>query len=228
MLTQIMADYVEERNAGKQIIKRHQLVTAIKPVDSNKPNERSAMQVHTAGNENPHTYDLVISTLPLSCLRIVDLSGCKLQFPQTNAMRRLSYGPSVKVGILFKTAWWNKGAVDQHGQRVGVDVLGGQSSTDRPVRCVVYPSHGSGESRVLIASYCWTADAERLGALIDTNKDKFGTGYDERLKSLVLGDLAVVHNLPIEFLQEQCEDIYAWSWDHNPLSAGKYLPLSFQ
>ena len=111
----------------------------------------------------------VISTIPLPVLRTIDLSAAGLQ---SNALRELNYGPSIKVGIQFKAWWFTK-----------FQIIGGQSYTDRLIRTIVYPSFGDVQDEkttTLIASYCWTEDASRMGALIDV---KDGNG---RLKELVL------------------------------------------
>jgi monoamine oxidase len=93
----------------------------------------------------------VISTIPFSVLRSIDLSSCALSYAQKIALRSLHYGPSIKVGIKFKTPWWR---TEPFGSQKG-----GQSSTDRPSRVVVYPSYGLEDDldkpAVLIAPYNW-------------------------------------------------------------------------
>jgi len=137
---------------------------------------------------------------------------------QSNALRQLNYGPSVKVGLQFKEAWWF----------TKFQIVGGQSYTDRPIRTIVYPSFGDvkdGKTTTLIASYCWTEDASRLGALID---DKDGDG---RLKELVLKDLADIHDVTVDYLREQLIECKAWSWSHNPYTMGAFAffgPGKFQ
>jgi monoamine oxidase len=133
---------------------------------------------------------------------------------QKNALRKLQYGPSIKVGVRFQSAWWT----DRFG------IVGGQSFTDLPIRTIVYPSYGvdSGTpSTVLIASYCWTNDAERLGALISTGK----TEYIEQLKELVLRNLAEVHNVTYSFLLSEYSGIHAWDWNYDPLTMGKSVNI---
>jgi len=72
-------------------------------------------------------------------------------------------------------------------------------------------------SKALIVSYCWTQDAERLGALI--NRD--GTGKPE-LIDLVFRDLAAVHGVTVEWLQQFYTpgDYFAWDWSRDPLTMG--------
>jgi hypothetical protein len=75
---------------------------------------------------------------------------------------------------------------------------------------------------VLIASYCWTQDADKLGALIHSN----GT-VEPELLDLVFRNLAAVHGLQVaDITQHYTEGNYfAWSWQHDPLTMGLCLPL---
>ncbi|KAG8869335.1 hypothetical protein FRB97_001345 [Tulasnella sp. 331] len=157
-------------------------------------------------------YDHVISTIPLPTLRTLDIDNAGLSFKQRNALRLLQYGPSIKVGVKFTKAWWN-----------GIEIKGGQSYSDRCIRTVVYPSYPKAEdsSPVLIASYCWTHDAVRMGALINAGKEA-----DMRLKDLVLRDLANIHNLKYDDLNGMYIEHFAFDWTHDPLTQGKCWSLS--
>ena len=175
----------------------------------------STITVTAAGQE--HTYSHVISTIPLTNLRTINLNGAKLDVVQANALRESDYGPSIKIGIQFNETWWTTG-YDRDG--VQFNIVGGQSFTDLPIRTVVYPSYGvysEQPSTTLIASYCWTYDAERLGALIGTGQQQ----YEDQLKALVLADLAAVHNVDVSYLSSRFKDMYSWDWNHFPLTGGK-------
>ncbi|CAE6450032.1 unnamed protein product [Rhizoctonia solani] len=156
-------------------------------------------------------YSHVIFALPPPCLRTIDLSTCHLDFEQRNALRIVSVGPSCKIGIKFKSAWWT---------RPGIDIKGGQSTTDRMARTIVYPSYGDGKSTVLIASYSWTQDAVALGAWIQGR----GTPAEARLKELMLADLEFVHHghITLEELNNEYEDMFPWDWTHHPDSMGAF------
>jgi hypothetical protein len=75
-------------------------------------------------------------------------------------------------------------------------------------------------SKTLIVSYAWTQDAERIGALV--NRD--GTGQPE-LIDLVLRDLAAVHGVTVEWLQQYYTpgDYFAWDWARDPLTMGSFV-----
>lgn len=89
-------------------------------------------------------------------------------------------------------------------------------------QCSVYPSYPQNQtpttaSNTLIVSYCWTQDAERMGALI--NRD--GTVQPE-LIDMIFRDLAAVHKVAVGDLQKLYKegDYYAWDWLHDPLTMG--------
>ncbi|KAJ3510580.1 hypothetical protein NLJ89_g4592 [Agrocybe chaxingu] len=217
VLPETMAAFINSHSKPEDgpaiVTKTH--VTAIGQRDPNDPH--SPMVISAQGRED-REYSHVISTLPLPVLRTVDLKDASLDILQSNALRQLQYGPSIKIGILFKEPWWTTGQ-DKDGLKF--NIIGGQSYTDLPIRTVVYPSHGAGTdapSNTLIASYCWTNDAERLGSLINTGKDT----YEKQLKALVLSNLAEVHNVAVEYLEKIFVDIHAWDWNHDPLTMGAF------
>ena len=80
-------------------------------------------------NESPHEqdYSAVISTVPLPCLGLMDLSksGLHEKYAQWNAIRTLSYGTALRVGMRFKEAWWKK---------LPQPITGGESFTDLTIR----------------------------------------------------------------------------------------------
>ncbi|EAU87992.1 amine oxidase [Coprinopsis cinerea okayama7 len=177
-------------------------VTAIYPSDLK--DKKSPLVVVTSGGKK-HSYSHVISTVPLPNFARIDTSTLDISLRQAHAIRSLGYTPATKVGILFKTAWWK-----EHKQ------VGGQSHTDLPIRTIVYPSYGQGQSsRVLIASYCWTNDANKLGNLIDT-------GADDVLKEVVLRNLATIHQVDVKVLEEQFVEMHAFNWNHNAWGGGAY------
>ncbi|KAI0027421.1 amine oxidase, partial [Vararia minispora EC-137] len=189
-----------------------QRVTGIK-VAKNAKDEAIGVDV-TTNYYTTERFSHVITSIPLPVLRSLDLVGADLTPLQSNALRQLNYGASTKIGMQFRTAWWTT-AKDRNGRVLGI--VGGQTYTDSPLRTIVYPSYGDaqgGRTTTLIASYCWTDDAERLGALI---------GSDRRvLEEMMLRELARIHNVDVEFLAGQLIDTFAWSWSHDPFSMGAF------
>ena len=90
------------------------------------------------------------------------------------------------------------------------------------MRCYsVYPSYPPAESpedksRVLIVSFCWTQDAERMSAFI--NRD--GTVKPE-LINVIFRNLAAVHGVTVEWLRKfDTGEYFAWDWLRDPLAMG--------
>ncbi|KAG5634273.1 hypothetical protein H0H81_002578 [Sphagnurus paluster] len=162
-------------------------------------------------------YSNVISTMSLACLRMVDLDGLYLTNGQRCAIRQLTYTPSIKIGIQFRTPWW---------ERLGI--VGGQSHTDRPVRDIVYPSYGPDESHTgyagfkksncLIASYSGMQDSQRMGGLMKGRE----TPEEKILLDLVIRDLAAVHNLNPDDLWNEYEDYFPWDFHRDQFQLGAF------
>ena len=105
------------------------------------------MKVSVAGKGDEY-FAHVISTSTFANLSTINTERVPMTYILRQAIRTLNYGPAVKVGIRFKTRWWEQGGLSQ---------LGGSSYTDRPSRTIVYPSAGLGETGpgVLMATYNW-------------------------------------------------------------------------
>jgi monoamine oxidase len=200
--------YLESRTSD--VFTFNKRVTGIKAV---KNNSGATIGIDvTTDHYETERFSHVISSIPLPVLRTIDLTEAGLTPMQSNALRQLNYGPSVKIGMQFRTAWWTTGK-DKDGRRL--NIVGGQTYTDTPLRTVVYPSFGNvraGKTTTLIASYCWTEDAERLAALI--------TNDHQVLEEMTLRELAKIHNVTVEFLRGQLIDTFAWSWSQDPFTMG--------
>ncbi|KAF8867943.1 hypothetical protein BD779DRAFT_1684991, partial [Infundibulicybe gibba] len=133
--SQTLSNSVEQylRAKGGKIHLNHR-VTAIA---HNKQAEKMEVGIHADGKDSVQSFDHVIATLPLPCMRTLNLQQSGMSLGQANALRQLTYGPSTKIGVRFKSAWWST-ANDLDGKPI--DLFGGQSTTDRPVRMIVYPS----------------------------------------------------------------------------------------
>ncbi|OSX59667.1 hypothetical protein POSPLADRAFT_1048165 [Postia placenta MAD-698-R-SB12] len=178
-------------------ILRGKRVTAIAPLIESTDTPTS-INVTVAGGES-YTYDHVISTMPLSCLGLVDTTQCGLSWPIQMAIRALHYDASVKVAIKFSYRWWEQSPFLQSG---------GSSSSDRPTRVVVYPSYGiGGDDGTMIVSYTWSQDALRFGALAHGN----GSDAERALVDVILKDLADIHGN--DLTAEQLR-----SWMKGPIS----------
>lgn len=223
VLTDAMKTYIDKRRPNA--IQLNKRVTGIKAAaDNDHITRESGIYVRVDGEDETRRYHHVISTLPLPVLRSLDIDQARLDIRQYNALRQLQYGPSEKIGVKFRTQWWQDGSVRTiNGE--ALNIVGGQSYSDRCVRTVVYPSYGTSlnkdatepESTVLIASYSWTHDALRLGALISA-----GDKCKEQVKDLVLRDLATIHNVEYEDLEKQYVDHFGWDWQHDEYTRGAF------
>ena len=142
-----MAQYIRSRSPNAISLSQEVTAICMKTVNGVK-----GMEVVT-DHYRTHQFSNVISTIPLPVMRTIDLSMAGLTPMQSNAVRQLNYGPSVKIGMQFRTAWWTT-ASDRDGRPL--NIIGGQTYTDSPLRTVVYPSFGdvkAGKTTTLIASY---------------------------------------------------------------------------
>jgi monoamine oxidase len=94
-------------------------------------------------------FDRVIMAIPPAALRMIDTpqwSPTKMQ-----AIRAMHYEPLYKIGLRFKTRFW---------EQLPQPAMGGQSATDLPMRWCVYPSYGLGDSGAgVLLLYSWMSDA---------------------------------------------------------------------
>ncbi|KLO16479.1 hypothetical protein SCHPADRAFT_914035 [Schizopora paradoxa] len=162
------------------------------------------------GESSSREYSHVISSIPLGMLRLVDTRACGFSYALNEAVRALRYDGSVKVAIKFTERWWEEAPYNQ---------IGGQSKTDRPTRVVVYPSNGiGGREAVLLASYTWSQDAFRFGALTQGK----GEPAEKILLDIILRDISDIHNIPIATLKGKVVDYDAWDWYHQEFSSGAF------
>ncbi|KAF8888781.1 hypothetical protein BD779DRAFT_1387451, partial [Infundibulicybe gibba] len=214
--SQVLSDTIERylRAENGQI----RIKSRVTSISFDKGRRMINVGIRQEGNSETtvESFEDVISTLPLPRLRTLNLQKSGINVAQANALRQITYMPSVKIGMRFKSAWWT-------AMR---DISGGQSYTDCPVRNIVYPSHGDGRSTTLIASFCEMEDAQRLGALMGTGKQEF----EDQIKEMVIRDLSLVHDVSEDFLNSQYEEHFAWNW-HHPRFLGAYAiftPGSFE
>jgi monoamine oxidase len=88
-------------------------------------------------------------------------------------------------------------------------ILGGTTTTDLPIRRLVYPSHSDPEERrgVLLASYTWGQDAIRWAALPE----------EDRI-TLALKDVAKIHPQVLE----EYEGGASHAWHSDPWAGGAF------
>jgi monoamine oxidase len=209
-------------------------VTGIELIDKM---EMRVTSQSTATQNDPQskTYQGVFNSTSLGCMREMDIKA-NLNYPTKEAMRSLGYGPSAKVGIKFNRAWWIYGLP-------GFNITqGGLGHSDLTIRTCVYPSYNynvpDNTEAVLLCSYTWQQDAERIGSMmVGTNNQNLLThaqiiADEQNLKNLVLRDLAKMHtgndgnsmteDELYDALQNSYMDHYAHDWTHDPNTAGAF------
>lgn len=185
-----------------------------------------AMEVYLRG-DSPSThrvYDGVFNTTTLGCLRRIDTTQCFVPNSTKMALRVLAYGESCKVGIKFSSAWWRQTMPGDQQIKTG-----GLGHSDLHIRTLVYPSYNvlddPSQPAVLLVSYTWQQDAERIGAIISAASP---AGEDE-LKALLLRELARLHTTTpsdeaklFDIISASYLDHYAHDWSHDPTTAGAF------
>lgn len=131
------------RRIGAQNITLGARVTAIAEAPG------GGVDVSWEGAGEPARFDRVLMALPPAALRMIATpvwSPAKM-----HAIRSLHFEPLYKIGMLFKTRFW---------EQVKAPALGGQSITDLPSRWFVYPSYGIGDKGPgVLLLYSWMTDA---------------------------------------------------------------------
>ncbi|WML44858.1 flavin monoamine oxidase family protein [Neobacillus sp. PS3-40] len=155
---------------------------------------------HTLENSTI-TSDLAIVTIPFSVLRFVKVEPYhSFSYYKRRAIRELNYMSSTKIGIEFKSRFW-----ERYGQN------GGKSITDLPIRFTYYPSQGIGTNgpAVVLASYTWADEALTWN----------GQSKEDRIQ-YALRNLAEIYGDQVysEFVSGA-----SFSWVDNPFSTGAFV-----
>jgi monoamine oxidase len=124
----------------------------------------------TEAGRYSETADYAICTIPFSVLRQVETLTPFTREKQ-KAVRQLNYAASTKILFQVRERIW---------EREGI--LGGAACTDLPVRRLNYPTPDPSTKRgVLLASYTWSQDAARWGAMDEETRLEEALADVERL-----------------------------------------------
>lgn len=123
VLPKAMTEFIKRRRPNSLLLNK--AVTGLRCAEG----FQGGVDVFVKGEDKPRSYKHVISTIPLPVLRTLDIDNEGLfTVEQRCALRQLSYGPSVKIGIKFKSQWWK----DHNGpDGKPLNIIGGRSSSDR-------------------------------------------------------------------------------------------------
>lgn len=179
-----------------------------------------------AGNGGAtNNYSCVFNTTPLGCLEHIDTTQAGLNSATRTAMRALGYGPSCKVAIKFTRPWWIHDLPPDSAVK-----MGGLGHSDLNIRTCVYPSYNiydpETSTAILLCSYTWQQDAQRLGSLMGNPSDPDET----QLRNLIVSDLVKLHQHSSGLTPQQLYTIingayqshFAWDWYKAPNAAGAF------
>ncbi len=117
--------------------------------------EKVTVHYKTEAGRHSVTGDYAICAIPFSVLRHVEVLK-PFSREKQRAIRQLNYSASTKILFQVRERVWES----EDG------ILGGTTVTDLPIRRINYPTPDPSTSRgVLLASYTWSQDAARWGAM---------------------------------------------------------------
>ncbi|TGB05417.1 flavin monoamine oxidase family protein [Halobacillus salinus] len=140
--------------------------------------------------------DYTIATVPYSVFQFIDIYPYdSISFQKWKAIRELNYVSSVKIGLEFKTKFWELGNA-------------GNIITDFPLRYTYSPSHKIGEPGpgVMLGSYSWAQNADLWNSLPS----------DERIREALQG-LSRIYG---DQVYREFSKGASYSWSQNQFSAG--------
>lgn len=148
------------------------------------------VEVWREGESEPATFDKVLLAVPPAALRMIETP--QWSPAKTHAVRAMHFEPLYKIGLRFKTRFW---------ERVATPARGGQSITDLPSRWFVYPSYGIGDDGPgVLLLYAWMTDA--VGWLPQSADDR---------ARLALRDLQTVYGQEVD-VHRQFLEAFEVSW----------------
>ena len=157
----------------------------------------------TSSNPKVEVFDKLLVTIPTPALKMIERPQWSSEKEQ--AIRACNVIPCYKLGLQFKTRFWEKGERPAYG---------GQSTTDTPSRWIVYPPCGFNDpGNGILLTYCWSTDALNLLP-----------ASDEQMKDRALRDIQKLY--PDENIREQFTGIYRSfsSMSEVPMIVADFLP----
>ncbi|MFA0964375.1 flavin monoamine oxidase family protein [Roseivirga sp. BDSF3-8] len=124
-------------------------ITLDAPVNTIQYTDDGRVRVFYGSDYKYKTFDYVIAAVPPAVLKMLVVP--QWSSSKTQAIRSLHFEPLYKIGMRFKTRFWEK---------VKNPSFGGQSISDLPSRWFVYPSYGFGDDdEGVLLLYSWMTDA---------------------------------------------------------------------
>ncbi|CAG8445977.1 14397_t:CDS:2 [Dentiscutata heterogama] len=150
-----------------------------------------ALNEYAFGSPNLNISWKVIVTAPLGNVYHWEIPQA-FTYYKKRAIRELTCMNAARVFLQFKSRFWEESPLVTGAPNTSTNlgITGGASSTDLPIRFVVYPSQYKGlptnSSAILLASYVWDSSATKFSPYTD---DEY---FEAVLKNLVTlhGDIA--------------------------------------
>ncbi|NXW65287.1 OXLA oxidase, partial [Eurystomus gularis] len=150
------------------------------------------------------TADFVLVTSTAKATRHIQFLP-RLSPLKTHALRSFHYASSTKIVLACTKKFWEKDGI-----------RGGQTITDRPSRFIYYPNHDfSNGLGVILASYTWNDDAEFFLPLTH-----------EKCLDVVFQDLADIHQVGKEELQQMCKGFVIQKWQMDQYAQGAFAAFT--
>ena len=171
------------------------------------------------GNMEYETFDAVILAIPSSAVHMI----CKKPLwpvALRHALRAIPFLPMFKMGLRFKRRFWEFPQVRPS--------KGGESISDLPCRCVVYPSYGFGNSgKGVLLVYDWITDSDHWLQKSSTEKIKLALHNLQELYPDV--DIAEEYAGGTDPSKESyADEAFPVQWEaKQPLGVSHYYPGQF-
>ncbi|EGO20208.1 hypothetical protein SERLADRAFT_417972 [Serpula lacrymans var. lacrymans S7.9] len=169
-------------------------------------NDQVKVYADTPGGRVEGTFDKIVLAIPPSALRMIP-ERPRWDPTKEQAIRAMYFEALYKIGIRFKTRFW---------EHVQPPSIGGQSTTDLPIRWIVYPSYGiNSDGPGVLLLYSWNTDASVWSSI----------PFSERLRSSLCHLSKVFKDIDVFDQFITAEDL-AWS-EHNPTGDAMFFPGQF-
>ncbi|KAK0710633.1 hypothetical protein B0H67DRAFT_554743 [Lasiosphaeris hirsuta] len=162
--------------------------------------ERASITTRGYNGDLKVEFDRVVLAIPPAALRMI-VDRPRWDLKKEMAIRALHFEPLYKMGLRFKMRFW-----ERVKPRPSV---GGQSTTDLPIRWIVYPSNGihaegAGDASGVLLVYSWMTDATNWLPLTPLER-----------QNVAMTCLAQVYNgLKIDGKPLNIHDLFIESADH--------------
>ncbi|KAK1215608.1 hypothetical protein PQX77_021780 [Marasmius sp. AFHP31] len=189
-------------------------VTSLSVIEKSDEYPEGGVKVGATGYNGKLTmdFDKVVLAIPPAALKML-ISRPRWGPKKDMAIRSIHFEALFKMGMRFRRRFW---------ERVSAPSMGGQSTTDLPIRWVVFPSNGIGsvDTPGVLLVYAWMTDATTWLPLTPIERRQLAINNLQRLYDGLLTEGESIASL----LMETSEAIWSQSTATGDAS---YLPGQF-